>query len=222
MSDSPSSYWRLGESSGTTATDEVGAFNGTHVATPTLGVAGIFAGNAAAAFNGTDEYTNCGGAGNFFTSNQFSLELWVKMTTPIGTTYLLSKANDSLAGQWYLGISGSSAAQPGTVLFRVANGTIRTGKITSAAPDLTSWKHIVATWNAGTFKIYVNAVDQGLSSDGLDTGTVTTLLTSAVDTNIARRGTGGGFALATIDEVAIYPTALSAARIAAHYAAAGY
>lgn len=38
---SPTAWWRLGESSGTTATDEQGVQNGTYVNAPTLGVSGI-------------------------------------------------------------------------------------------------------------------------------------------------------------------------------------
>ena len=79
---------------------------------------------------------------------------------------------------------------------------------------------MVATWAANVFKIYIDGVDQTLASDGLDTGVVTTLLTSAVATNIARRGTGGAYAPYSIDEVAIYSSALSPARVLAHYQSA--
>jgi hypothetical protein len=51
----------------------------------------------------------------------------------------------------------------------------------------------------------------------------TTFPSGMTKTGIAREMDSlPAFAAATISEVAIYPTALSAARIAAHYAAAGY
>ena len=55
LADAPVGYWRLGEASGTSAADEIGAHNGTYVGSPTLGVTGIpgSAGNTAMTLNGS-------------------------------------------------------------------------------------------------------------------------------------------------------------------------
>jgi len=71
--------------------------------------------------------------------------------------------------------------------------------------------HIVYTKNGATSKIYLDAVDV--------TGTVTdaTLADNTTDLFIGAREDAGVMYNGVIDEVAIYPTALSAARVAAHY-----
>jgi hypothetical protein len=57
----PLSWWRLGESAGTTADDVMGVNDGTYVDTPTLGAAGaVDDGNTAVTFNGSSEYVSVG------------------------------------------------------------------------------------------------------------------------------------------------------------------
>src|SRR5262249_9939864 len=61
LADSPSGYWRLGETSGTTASDASGQNHpGSYLNTPTLGQPGALTGDTdtSVAFNGTDEYTS--------------------------------------------------------------------------------------------------------------------------------------------------------------------
>lgn len=57
LNDSPNGYWRLGEPSGTTATDETGTNNGTYSGSPTLGVTGAIPvdEDTAVTFDGTDD-----------------------------------------------------------------------------------------------------------------------------------------------------------------------
>jgi hypothetical protein len=83
LADSPAAYWRLGESSGTTAVDQVGVYNGTYINSPTLGVDGIFAGNTAAGFNGTTQNVNCGTMAAFLNGRTVGLavEAWIRITT---------------------------------------------------------------------------------------------------------------------------------------------
>lgn len=54
---SPYNYWRLGESSGTTAEDETGTHDATYVGTPTLGATGVAGGggNTAVTLNGSSQ-----------------------------------------------------------------------------------------------------------------------------------------------------------------------
>ncbi|MCP3673123.1 MAG: hypothetical protein GY829_01440, partial [Gammaproteobacteria bacterium] len=60
----PIAYYRLGESSGTTAVDEVGNFDGTYVNTPTLGAAGLLVGNTDTSIitDGISSYVNLNSA----------------------------------------------------------------------------------------------------------------------------------------------------------------
>ena len=61
---SPTSWWRLGEGSGTTAVDEQGLNNGTYTGSITLGSAGLVTGdaNTAITINSTTAYVDLSGA----------------------------------------------------------------------------------------------------------------------------------------------------------------
>lgn len=77
----------------------------------------------------------------------------------------------------------------------------------------TAWHHLVITKNGSTVKLYVDGVDV--------TGTVTNQ-TLTNTTAVLATGNGTYPIDAYIDEAAIYPTALSAERIRAHYRAGKY
>lgn len=57
LATNPLAYWRLGETSGTVARDEMGLNHGTYVNAPTLGVPGLLAGDpdTAVTLNGTNQ-----------------------------------------------------------------------------------------------------------------------------------------------------------------------
>ena len=69
----------------------------------------------------------------------------------------------------------------------------------------------MATKNGAEVHIYVDGVDRTAAA------TNTTLTSNATALNIGRASTGSAYSSADIDEVAIYPTALSPARVLAHY-----
>ena len=55
--DAPAGYWRLDETSGTTAADTIGGNAGTYSGGVTLGIPGAVAGDTAASFDGTGQVT---------------------------------------------------------------------------------------------------------------------------------------------------------------------
>ena len=80
--DSPSAYYRLGESSGTTAVDASGnGLSATYVAGPTLGVSGSPVGGSdtAVQFNGTNQYVRLPNGFNNFSAG-LTLEVWAYPT----------------------------------------------------------------------------------------------------------------------------------------------
>ena len=85
----PLGYWRLGESSGTTATDRAGSYNGTYD-TVTLGATGALAGDSdtAAAFDGSDSMViNIGPSADFLLTADLSVSFWFKAASfPTGNT----------------------------------------------------------------------------------------------------------------------------------------
>ena len=73
----PLGYWRLDESSGTTATDRAGSYNGTYD-TVTLGATGAIGGDSdtAVSFNGTDSILTVGPSADLLLTADLSVSFW--------------------------------------------------------------------------------------------------------------------------------------------------
>lgn len=182
----------------------------TYQASPTLGVSGATAdGDTAVRFAAaSSQYVKTpGGAGGQATiANVFSIETWVKRIT----------LNASINGLW---LSGANTA----FLYIDASDKIVGGKTsianifttTVSVADTTTWHHIVWTKNGATNKVYLDAVDV--------TPTISdqTFASGSTGPDIFAAVSGPAFfANCGLDELAIYGTALSAARVSAHFAAA--
>lgn len=221
MRDSPVAYWRLGESSGTTAANEMGSYPGTYVGSPTLGAAGAVVGNNAATFNGTTQYATVAHE-SALSNNQsagFSIECWVNPATIAGNDtfsstnprFIVLKGNNVSVANYFLRMLGGKI----NFGFRNSANSGYVERITDSAVVSTgSWQHIVATNNGSEIVLYLNGA--AIASSLL--GSMSNALTNTETLNIS---TGVGLRLfqGSIDEIAIYNTALSAERIAAHYAA---
>ncbi len=196
IADSTVAYWRLGEASGTTAADEMATYAGTYVGSPTLGATGAVAGNTAMQVTGTQYVTISDAAALRFDRN-FTFEWWEYKAAEIATGAAISKGS----GAYLLRHSGASIAlvKSGTAQIMVSTANLVSG----------SWNHVALTVTSGGLcTIYIN---------GVDSGSTTTALTFG-GTNPLRLGQdSGGNMIGTLDEVACYATALSAARILAHY-----
>lgn len=203
--DSPTAYYRLGESSGTTATDEQGAHNATYIGAPTLGVAGAVVGN-------TSITTAVGKYGRKNTavlngSTPFTLEAWAK-TSSAANQNVMAIGNASFTK--YAGIYIAPTTGRAGVYANGNGGTTHIATSTSSFND-GGWHHIVGVVQSTGLQVYV---------DGALVGSLTQSITSATDYAILAIGafTGGADPLiGSLDECAAYPTALSAARILAHY-----
>lgn len=136
----------------------------------------------------------------------WTMEMWIKRTTINQFRYLLSKGTGAYG--LYLPVSNEVETDKEDVV------QLRESSITIA--DTTTWHHIVATKNGDSNFIYIDAAD------------VTVFLADAttVDNAIALfigayYGDAVTFASTSyMDEIAVYPTALSHARVSAHFAAA--
>jgi hypothetical protein len=85
----------------------------------------------------------------------------------------------------------------------------------TVALALNQWSHVVVTKSGATVKLYINAVDSTGAVVNATLADTTSALNIGRDVAFPAQYFNG-----RIDEVAVYPTALSAARVAAHYAAA--
>ncbi|WP_182377901.1 LamG domain-containing protein [Nocardioides sp. WS12] len=204
--DSPVLWWRLGESSGTSAVDASGnGRHGTYAGSPTLGTAGLVTdGDTAVTFDGVDDVVTYSGT-VLASSATSTIELWFYDT--LGSTSLT------------FDVSGSTSSQRVTI--NPATGTV-TGFVNptgTGSATFTSATGLIAT--ATRHQVVLR----------FDTGSMSVLLDGALLGGASRSGlinisaVNLGFLLGqaafagVFDEFSIYGTALSDARVAAHYAA---
>lgn len=205
-SDSPVSYWRLGEPSGTVAADTLGASPGTYTGSPTLGSTGAITGDADTAvdFNGTTQYVTVPDAAALDLGNTLSIEVWVKRARS-GAIYeqFVNKGTGAYALQFY----------NNDRVYIVRGDIIEVAHSSITITD-TNWHHIVGTKDASGGKVYIDGVDVTVA----DTNATLTDNANALIIGAYRTG-ASEFFQGSIDEVAVYSTALSAARVLAHYSA---
>jgi hypothetical protein len=199
LADAPLAYWRLGESAGTTAADASGyGRTGTYQNGPALGESGALGTDTdtAARFDGSDDRIDLAGVPALGTT--FSIELWLKWDAGADSYQtLIGQAN----GAFSLFIRNDGRLD----LFYSATDH-------HFAPALQPgvWQHVVVSVAAGAATCYLN---------GASIGTAASVATGFQPDRIANNTAGDTFK-GWLDEVALYATALPAARVAAHYAMA--
>jgi hypothetical protein len=231
LSNSPIAYWRLGETNGTTAYDYIGANNGTYF-NPTLNQPGYSSldPDRAAGFGAVNNYVGniSGTAINFEGTNvSFSIECWAN--GPAG------QSDQSAIICKGTGDSGTTANEQFAIDVAFGNYRFMTrgngGTIYQASANIGpngTWQHVVGVYDQTTpgspqMYIYVNGVlaGQGPGRPAVNNGLRAS--TAPVDIGAKRLGNSpdrDGFFTGTIDELAIYNTALSESVVERHYGAA--
>lgn len=219
LADSPVAYWRLGEASGTTAADEMATYAGTYVGSPTLGVGGVIPVNTAATFNGSTQYVNMGDVFDMGTSD-LTATLWFKNTTSAATQSFAGKQIAAVANYRY----GFRYAAGGKIsAFMQGDGgsdVFPTG--TTSAND-GNWHHYAAVFDRdANLSVYLDGVLEASASIAAWNGkNFQSTFPFRIGCVVAADGTSPAGAFnGSIDEVSIFMSALSAARILAHYQAA--
>ena len=211
LSDAPSQYWRLGEASGTTAANQVsGGATGTYVGSPTLGVAGATTdADTAATFNGSSQYMTTAPSGSL--AGSFTIEVWAKPQNATAVSTIVGTRGPSDFG-FDMKLMGGNKIHGD-----IGNGT---SWITAAADasfnyQANTWYQIAYVVTPTGYTIYANGWQVG---SGLFSGTPL-LYDSTHKVYVGQSGAPScpEYFNGTIDEVAIYPSALSASSIKAHY-----
>jgi len=210
----PDLYWRLGETGNTTtAADSGPAGNaGAYRTGITKGVAGVLSGvnNSAVRFSGSS-----GGVvasqNSFVNPTVYSEELWFKTTTTNGGT---------LIGFGSTNTSGTSSNHDRTVYMDAAGhlifGTWTGQQNTTTTPETYNdgaWHHVVATQSSAGLALYVDGALRGTNPA---TGAENRTGYWRVGGDTTWDGIQPWFA-GTVDEVAVYPFALSPEQVASHY-----
>lgn len=218
FNDEPQSYWRLNEPSGATAQDTSGnSERGEYRSGVTRGTTGAIADN-------TDKAVTLSGNSNGLVSSQnagtvgssYSTELWFRTNTNSGGKIIGFGSNKS-------GASGSYdkhvyMTNNGRLVFGVWNNTPDTVTSTQAYND-NAWHHLVAAQGPGGMALYVDG-------DKVASNAVATSQPYSGYWRIGGDQIGGSwpdspsslYFKGSVDEAAVYPYALSEARIDAHHA----
>jgi uncharacterized repeat protein (TIGR01451 family) len=196
--DGPSYWWRLGEPSGSVMQPNTGGKPGTYKNNVVLGQPGApgAAPNTAAAFNGTASYAYVNGIPAPKTA--YTLEILMKAGAAVQSGTLLEQ-----------GGAGSLYINPDRFCFRQVATTV----CWMHAPTAGVWYHVAGTWDAVSkvARLYVNGVERAsASAPGIPSGSATLYV---------GYGQFAPWFKGVLDEPAYYSTALSASRIATHYAA---
>jgi RHS repeat-associated protein len=225
LADSPASYWRLGEASGTAMVDDRSQNPGTYLNGVTLQSPGALASdaNTAASFDVVDDHASVSNAAGLNPSSQITLEAWIKPRSgsfgkqkPV---LLKSFTSHNLPFYQYGLFLNNAAASPKLIRFSLAlNGQHTNLDVPNSGWQFGVWQHLAATYDGQTMRVYLNGTAVGSrSATGAISAYATPLLVSAYQ-NLAK--SSSYLFAGELDELAVYPAALSQARIQAHYTAA--
>jgi hypothetical protein len=208
LSDGPVSYWKLDEAAGTTATDTMGAANGTYVNGPLLNQASkVKDANTAVVLDGSNDYVNVGDTYGFTGTASFSFELWMSRTDANSTVYrhLISKqgwdAGESGYDGWNVTLYPTTDPSANRIVFERHDGATNTvAQVTSTTVTQPGvLYHVVGTFSGSRLRIYVNGTLEGSTNTSLPAAATTSPLRIGTNSQTASAVVGG-----MLDEVAIY------------------
>ncbi len=209
LGDSPVAYWRLNEAAGAlTAADSSGnGRSGTFYGTPAMEVdnSAMADGDYGVSIvaTGGQDYVGITSSTALSPSSAVTLEAWVKLTNVSSNQFFIAKNN-----AYGLGLNSA-----GKLVFQLFGA-----QSYASAHGLTAnaWTHVAASFNGSGATFYINGVqkDTIAGARAVPTSTSAVLLGKA----------GIPFQIwpmaGSLDEVAIYASALNSSQISAHYAAA--
>lgn len=223
MADTPLAYYRLGDTSTTMSDSSGNGRNGTYYNildddTTTLGVPGLLDGDTdnAASFDGLDDFGFVTDAA-WMNTGTITLEAIVKLASVNRVQNIMTRQGSS--AQQVFQFRVHSTNKPQLIIWTVASGTtalVLTGATTLAQ---NTRYHLAGTYDGSTLRLYVNGV-----LDGSLAVTASPLVSKTIGLSVAclsasPTATPAQLLHGVVDESAIYSTALSATRLAAHAAA---
>ncbi|HSW45368.1 MAG TPA: LamG-like jellyroll fold domain-containing protein [Phycisphaerae bacterium] len=221
-----------------TSSDSLTSFSINTANGPRPGTAmGTVTRNATSIWGGTDalgiataslsNFVNIAGSGSFnFPSNSLTIEARFRIPNPAATS-LVSFNTSAAGGQDIANCIELWVVSGGYLQFRwkAADGTTKIRQTLAGALEANTWYHVAGTItsaNPAVTSIYINGVSITGTTDAND-GKPFDGATARVAAAIGRSYSNNGYTFAgTIDEVAIYNTALSATQIRNHFLAANH
>jgi hypothetical protein len=211
LGDSPSYYWRLGETSGTSAADASGNNRpGTYVNGVVLNQPGALTGDAnrAVTLDGTNDRVGRNPAAGI-SGTAISTDLWLKTSNTTKEAGIVSYATSGSTEEFHL-------RDPRSLDVYVKGTMVSTGVVLNDG----LWHHLAVTWTSsgGALRVYK---DGALAFSGTVRSGASLTANGALVLGQDQDSVNGGFSsgqsfLGQLDEVALYPSALSQARVQAH------
>lgn len=244
LSDNPSAYWRLDESRGNVAHDQVGghdcfltnvqlrAAGYSPADADTAAIFGVLAGSNS--YAGELDKSGSGIATIDFSQPagsyaEFSVEAWVKGNPQTVNAGIIAKGYGNGGEQFNLDTDSDNVATHGFCFsVRDANGTNHNAAST-VTPD-GRWHHLVGVCDEpqGKVRLYIDGAESTNAPVSPGAGVLATTNGAAPGTALVSIGSRtsaqnatsfGDQFVGTIDEVAVYGYALNAAQVIAHYQA---
>lgn len=213
LADGPVGYWRLDMPGN--ADDISGRLNhGTYLGSLQSGVAGLTAdGDAAVQLDGLDDYIAIPDSASLSPSAAVSVEAWVYLDQfPSQTGKLYRIAGKANSYGLYLESQQSGTMTLEFTVHHPGGGPRAEVQAPRTAIKLSQWQHLVGTYDGVVSRLYVDGLEVGsLAHSGPIADTTTPLWLSGPLNNWSLPG--------KLDEVAVYPSALTPAQIDAHRAA---
>jgi hypothetical protein len=215
LADSPYLYWKLDETSGTTASDSSGnGRNGTYTNSPTLNQTALINEGKSVDFDGTNDHVKYTLASNF--TGSFTMECWINNDT--------FSAFPGVFGAWTANSNGNygtnlQLSNTGSFDINIARSNFNfwetnVGGYGSVSTGTRYHVALVVDDSAHTAKLYIDGAQSGSTITGL--GAVG-LGGNNKELRVGSLGAIGGFWNGRIQGFAVYSTALSGTRITAHY-----
>jgi len=202
IADGASNYWRLGETSGTSAADAVGGKTGTISGGVTLNQPGALSdGSKAMTFDGTTGKIVT--AVNVTAPLTCSIEAWIKCANVDDTNFRVIVTNRDLTPEAAIFVAVSENK---VYVYCAPSALISNRSVTDG-----QWHHVVFVSDGTSGWVYIDGVLDNTNL-ALPRGVVSHPVGIGYDIK-----TDGYYFPGSLDDIAFYPRALSAAEILTHY-----
>ncbi len=210
LADGPFRYWKLNETSGTTATDTTANGNATYSGTYTLGVSGEPVGDLAVTLDGSSGIVTAAAGLGMASEHAQTFEILCRRTTITNVAMGLVSAGSG-AGLFRWGGTGANQLE------FVADNVLVAATSSVTHTD-TNWHHVVVTYagSGGLVSFYFDGRVEGTPANTAHS-IAASGTSAAVGYDIAN---STSYFNGTLGQAALYYSELSATRVLAHYNAA--